>query len=129
MNERRYSTMAPKQVEEVTYLRERLAALETELQRQNAKRRTGEERFRLLADAAPVMMWMSDTDAMTTFFNRRWLEFRGRSMEEEIGNGWSEGLHPDERDLCLETYLNAFASHRAFRMEHRMRRADGEYCW
>ena len=55
-----------------------------------------------------MMVWMSGTDAMCTFFNRAWLEFRGRRLQEELGNGWTEGVHSDDRDLCLETYLKAF---------------------
>ena len=124
--------MAPgqqQQVEEVTYLREKLAVLEAELERHKARLGAGEERFRLLADAAPVMMWMSDKTATCTFFNKKWLEFRGRTLEEEVGNGWAEGLHPDDRELCLETYLKAFACRQAYRMQHRIQSAGGEYCW
>jgi PAS domain S-box-containing protein len=122
--------MAPgQQVEEVTSLREKLAELEAELQRQKARRRTGEEGFRRLADTAPILIWMSDHNAMYSFFNRYWLAFRGRTMEQEVGHGWSEGLHPDDRDLCLATYLKAFAARQSFRVQYRIQKSDGEYCW
>ena len=117
------------QLEDVEVLRTRLAQVEAELMRHRQGSEDGERRFRQLADAAPVMIWMSDKDAMGAFFNRAWLEFRGRSLEEEAGNGWTEGVHPDDRDLCLETYLKAFTARRPFRLQHRLLRADGEYCW
>jgi PAS domain S-box-containing protein len=75
------------------------------------------------------MVWMSGKDAMGSFFNRAWLEFRGRAMEQETGNGWTEGVHPDDRDLCLETYLKALTARRPFRLQCRLQRADGEYRW
>ena len=123
--------MAPGQqpVEDVSYLRTRLAELEGELQRHSLSLKTGEQRFRVLLDAVPVMIWMSGDNAQCTFFNREWLEFRGRTLEEESGNGWAEGLHPDDRDLCLETYQKAFAARQPFRIQHRLKRTGGEFCW
>jgi PAS domain S-box-containing protein len=88
-----------------------------------------EVRFRKAADAAPVMMWMSGLDKLCTFFNKPWLEFTGRTLEQEMGNGWVEGVHPDDQRACLKTYLEAFDARRPFVMECRLRRHDGEYRW
>jgi len=103
--------MAPgHQIDEVTVLRMKLAELESDLDYIKRRQVSGEKRFRELLDAAPMLVWMSGTDAMCTFFNRAWLEFRGRSLQAELGNGWTEGVHSDDRDLCLETYLKAFSA-------------------
>ena len=75
------------------------------------------------------MIWMSGPDAMCTYFNRAWLEFRGRRLEDETGNGWTERLHPDDRDFCIETYLKAFSARQPFRIQYRMRRANGDFRW
>jgi PAS domain S-box-containing protein len=86
-------------------------------------------RFRLLADHAPVMLWMSGLDGLCDFFNSTWLKFTGRSLAEERGNGWAEGVHADDFQDCMDTYLSAFVARRAFRMEYRLRRHDGQYRW
>jgi PAS domain S-box-containing protein len=91
--------------------------------------RESEQRFRLMADAAPVMIWRSGIDKLCDFFNKPWLDFRGRTMQQELGNGWTEGVHPDDFDRCLETYRDAVDARVAFQMEYRLRRADGEYRW
>lgn len=99
------------------------------LDRATAVRRESEERFRLMADTAPVMMWMSGPDKLYTYFNKGWLEFTGRSMEHELGNGWADGVHSEDLGRCIETYHHAFDSGKPFRMEYRLRRFDGEYRW
>ena len=91
--------------------------------------RESEERFRNIADTAPVMIWMSGPDKLCTFVNRPWLEFTGCTMEQELGNGWLAAVHPDDQDACSRTYASEFEHRRSFRMEYRVRRADGEYRW
>lgn len=91
--------------------------------------RESEARFRLIADSAPVMIWMSGTDKLCTYFNKVWLEFTGRNLTDEPGNGWTEGIHPSDVERCLRVYDESFAARRAFTIEHRLRRADGRYRW
>ncbi|HZW10164.1 MAG TPA: PAS domain S-box protein [Phycisphaerales bacterium] len=91
--------------------------------------RISEERFRTMADSAPVLIWMTDADRRATWFNRPWLDFTGRTMEQELGDGWTGGIHPEDAERCFEAYAAASASHRPFRAEYRLRRRDGEYRW
>jgi diguanylate cyclase (GGDEF)-like protein/PAS domain S-box-containing protein len=88
-----------------------------------------EARFRSLADTAPVLIWTSDAEARRDFCDKTWLDFTGRDMKQEAGDGWTEGLHPDDLARCLGTYREAFAARRPFDAEYRLRRADGEYRW
>jgi PAS domain S-box-containing protein len=115
--------------EECSLWRTRVADLEAELERTRAREDSAEESFRQLADSSPLMIWMAGPDALWTYCNRAWLEFRGRSMAEELGNGWTEGLHPDDRDICVETYLKSFTARQPYRIQYRLQRASGEYCW
>jgi two-component system, sensor histidine kinase PdtaS len=88
-----------------------------------------EEPFRLLADNAPVMIWRADTTKSCDYFNRRWLEFTGRTLEQELGSGWREGVHPEDAGRCLATFGEAFDARRSFTMDYRLRRHDGAWRW
>jgi PAS domain S-box-containing protein len=88
-----------------------------------------EGRFRTMADHAPVLLWMSGTDGLCTFFNQTWLAFTGRSLEMEVGTGWAEGVHAEDFQRCMTVYLEAFVKRQPFRMEYRLRRQDGQYRW
>jgi PAS domain S-box-containing protein len=91
--------------------------------------RASEEQFRIMADTAPVMIWVSGIDMLCTFFNKSWLDFTGRGIEKELGNGWTEGVHREDYDRCLKTYFTSFEALKPFEMEYRLRRFDGEYRW
>jgi two-component system, cell cycle sensor histidine kinase and response regulator CckA len=91
--------------------------------------RESEERFRNMADTAPVMIWVSDANKLCTFVNQPWLTFTGRTLELELDNGWAEDVHPDDLEGCFGTYSSSFDLRQNFQMEYRLRRADGEYRW
>jgi PAS domain S-box-containing protein len=103
--------------------------IQTELVLSNNSLRESEERFRLVANTAPVLIWMSGPDKLRTYFNQPWLEFTGRSIEAELGDGWAEGVYPEDLKGCLDAYNSAFHQRRPFKMQYRLRRNDGEYRW
>src|SRR5215471_16549827 len=94
-----------------------------------ASLRESEERFRVVADTAPVMIWMSGTDKKPTYFNKAWLEFTGRALDVEKQSGLNAITHPDDLERCRKIYCEAFDSRRAFKKECRIRRHDGQYRW
>jgi len=85
--------------------------------------------YMLLVEKAPIMIWRSDLTMGCNYFNEVWLRFTGRAMDQEIGNGWAEGVHPDDFNQCLEIYTDHFSRRLPFEMEYRLRRADGAYRW
>ncbi len=87
------------------------------------------DHFRLMADCAPVMIWVAGTDRRCVYFNVPWLEFTGRPVEEELGHGWTAGVHPEDRVRCIAAYTQAFSAARPFELEFRLRRRDGEFRW
>ena len=91
--------------------------------------RESEERFRLIANATPVMIWMTGTDKHCTYCNQTWLNFTGRSIAQELGNGWTDSIYLEDRTVCLDTYADAFDRRVPFEVEYRLRRHDGEYRW
>ena len=88
-----------------------------------------DERFCEVMDAAPVMIWVSGEDKGCVWFNRLWLTFTGRRMEQELGNGWTDGVHRDDFDRCLETYISHFEARKEFQLHYRLRRYDGAFRW
>ncbi|MBD2431421.1 MULTISPECIES: sensor histidine kinase [Fischerella] len=91
--------------------------------------RESEQRFHTMANNAPVMLWMADSQGLCNFFNQSWLEFTGRNQEQEQGLGWLEEVHPEDKNFCTQTYEAAFNTRTKFQIEYRFKRADGEYRW
>ncbi len=98
-------------------------------QKAEALIRESEQRFRLVTNTAPVMIWMADPDRSFSYVNQPWLDFTGRPIDAELGNGWAQGIHPEDRDAHLEAQARAFDVQAPFRLQYRLRRHDGEFRW
>jgi PAS domain S-box-containing protein len=107
----------------------RAQAARAEAEAAAGRLRESEARFRMLADTAPVMVWMAGPDGSRTFVNSGWLEFTGRPVEQELGSGWQEGMHADDVENCRRAYAAAWQGRAPFRTEYRLRRRDGRYRW
>ena len=88
-----------------------------------------DQSFQLIANTAPVMIWICDVDKRCTYFNQRWLDFTGRPLEAELGHGWAEGVHPDDSSQCLDQFTTAFDRRESFQLQYRLRRFDAQYRW
>jgi PAS domain S-box-containing protein len=91
--------------------------------------RESEQRYRVVTEASPIMVWMAGLDKLCYYFNKGWLDFVGSSLEREIGNGWAEGVHPDDLDRCLQIYVESFDARRSFEMRYRLKHHTGQYRW
>ncbi|KAF0202309.1 MAG: PAS/PAC sensor hybrid histidine [Bacteroidetes bacterium] len=101
----------------------------TERKKAEAALRESEIQYRNLANSGSALIWTSGLDKLCNYFNDPWLKFTGRTLQQEMGNGWTEGVHPDDFDRCLETYVTAFDKNEPFEMEYRLRHSSGEYRW
>lgn len=113
-------------------LNARIAELEAEnqlLKTQQIEINQAKELYLKIFEEFPALIWRSRLDKLCDYFNKTWYEFTGRSVEEEFGNGWAEGVHPDDFDMCLKIYVEAFDRHEAFLMEYRLKDRFGRYRW
>jgi PAS domain S-box-containing protein len=103
--------------------------LDRRLKETMAELRESEQNYKTLMESGQILIWTSGADKLCDYFNKIWLEFTGRTLQQELGNGWRENVHPDDRQHCLDTSLRAFLKQEKFNMEYRLRRHDGEYRW
>ena len=116
----------------IIFLKDRIKELEKEnsiLRQQQIEITEAKELYLKIFEEFPALIWRSRLDKLCDYFNKTWLDFTGRTMEQEFGNGWAEGVHPDDFDFCLQTYVTAFDKKQSFLMEYRMKNKFGEYCW
>jgi len=114
------------------FLTERIKELERKnsiLSQQQIEITEAKELYLKIFEEFPALIWRSRLDKLCDYFNKTWLDFTGRTMEQEFGNGWTEGVHPDDFDFCLQTYVTAFDKREAFLMDYRMKNRLGEYRW
>lgn len=113
-------------------LQSKIKALEEEnaiLKQKQIEISKAKELYLKIFEDFPALIWRSGLDKLCDYFNKTWLEFTGRTYEQEFGNGWAEGVHPDDFDFCLQTYIAAFEKREAFLMEYRLKNKYGEYKW
>ncbi|MDD2739986.1 MAG: PAS domain S-box protein [Methylomonas lenta] len=115
--------------DELAAIGKALDSMAANQQRYQADLRQSLRNLKVIANASPALFWASGLDKGCDWFNQRWLDFTGRSLAQEQGNGWAEGVHPDDFERCLNIYLTAFEARSVFSMEYRLRRYDGEYRW
>ena len=111
---------------------ERIRNLEQEneaLKRQHVEINQAKELYLKIFEDFPALIWRSRLDKMCDYFNRTWLEWTGKTMEQEFGTGWAEGVHKEDFDACLATYVKAFDAKEPFYMEYRLLDKHGEYRW
>ena len=101
----------------------------TELKRTNAELQASEKRFQAMGDTAPLLIWMADANQHYTWVNQSWLNFTGRTLEQELGDGWTEAIHPEDLPACMQSFKAAFARMEPFELEYRLRSKQGEYRW
>jgi len=101
----------------------------TDRKRAEIALRESEQRYRAVTDASPIMVWMAGLDKLCYYFNKGWLDFVGRTLEQESGNGWTENVHPEDFDRCLQIYVKSFDARQPFEMEYRLRHHTGQYRW
>ena len=87
------------------------------------------EQYKVIVESSPNMIWRANLSTECDYFNKTWLDFTGRTMEQEYGFGWAEGVHPDDLDRCVSIYLSCFEKQIKFEMDYRLKRFDGQYRW
>lgn len=125
-----YSVRATKSTgDELGFVIDAFNAMLGQIEQHHARLGESEERFRVVADSAPVLIWLTGTDKRCTWVNQHWVDFTGLPLGSEVGDGWREQVHPEDRKRCITTYVTSFDARLQFRMEYRLRRQDGEYRW
>lgn len=88
-----------------------------------------QNQYQIIVESSPNMIWRSGLDALCNYFNATWLNFTGKTMDQEVGNGWVDGVHPEDVERCVKIYLDAFKKQEPFEMDYRLKRHDGVYRW
>ena len=116
-------------LQELQFYKNKFEQTHAELLTVRQKLIESENKFSQFLDAGNMLVWISDKDKQNYFFNNNWLQFTGRTLEQELLDGWSEGAHPDDFDSCFEIYSSSFDKRVPYEMEYRLRNASGEYKW